>query len=102
MAISTLPRTTALHTGTTGPSGSPAVSLLERDPGSMAPTISTATWITASIHIMATVVHFRDVETKPSITSAETRCVMGTATQAAEVIARNSVKLKEHRCHLAG
>src|SRR5258708_39274796 len=68
----------------------------------MAPTTSTATWITASIHIMATVVHFRDVETKPSITSAETRCVMGTATQAAEVIARNSVKLKEHRCHLAG
>jgi hypothetical protein len=27
---------------------------------------------------------------------------MGEATQAAEVIARNSVKLKEHGCHLAG
>jgi hypothetical protein len=42
------------------------------------------------------------VETRPSITSAETRCVMGAATQAAEVIARNSVKLRKHGCHLAG
>jgi hypothetical protein len=50
--------------------------------------------ITASIHVTATVVHFRDEETRPSITSTETRCVMGAATQAAEVIARNSVKLK--------
>jgi len=64
----------------------------------MGPTNSMATWTTASIHITATAVHFRSMETGPSITFTETRCVMDAATQATEVIARNSVKLKEHGC----
>ena len=57
------------------------------------PTTSTATLITASIRIRATLVHIRSVETSPLITSTETRCVMGAATQA-EATARNSEKRK--------
>ena len=61
--------------------------------------ISAATLITVSIHITATLVCIRSVEKRRSITSTETRCVMGTAThsaeatRAAEAIARNSVAL---------
>ena len=55
-----------------------------------APATSTAMLITASTRITATVVHFRDVETRLSITSTETRCVVAGATQAA-VIARSNV-----------
>ena len=51
------------------------------------PTTSTATLITASIRIRATLVHIRSVETSPLITSTETRCVMAAATQAAEAVA---------------
>jgi len=53
-----------------------------------APTTSTATLITASIHIAATLVHIRTMETSPSITSTETRCVMDAATQVVEATAR--------------
>jgi hypothetical protein len=47
---------------------------------------------------MATVVHFRDVETWPSTAFTQTRCVVTAAIQAAETteaIARNHVELKE-------
>src|SRR5258707_4513765 len=110
MATSTTPRTTALHTGTTDPSGSPAASSSEPALGSTGPTTSTATLITASIHITATVVHFRDVETRPSITSMETRCVVAAVTQAAvtqaaatqaEAIARKQREAQSDRCRLA-
>jgi hypothetical protein len=76
--------------------------------------------ITVSIRITATLVHIRNVETRPLITSTETRCVMGAATQTeatqaeatqaevmqaeameAEAIARNSDKLKANGCHVA-
>jgi hypothetical protein len=61
--------------------------------------------ITDSIRITATLVHIRCVEIRPSITFAETKCVMDAARQAVaatqaveatavEVIARNSVELK--------
>jgi hypothetical protein len=53
------------------------------------------TWITVSIHITATAVHIRHVETSPSITSTEMRCGMGEDTQAADTIARDSVQLQE-------
>jgi len=60
-------------------------------------------------------VHIRTVETRPLITSTETRCVMGAATEAeameagamqaeameAEAIARNSDKLKANGCCVA-
>jgi len=65
-------------------------------------------------------VHIRTVETRPLITSTETRCVMGAATQAeameaeameagameagameAGAIARNSDKLKANGCYVA-
>src|SRR5260370_25784612 len=102
MATLTTPHTTAPHTGTTGPNGSPAASSSEPAPGSTAPTTSMVTLITASIHITATLVQIRRVETRPSITSTETRCVMGADTQAAEAaVARNSVKLQHNGCHLA-
>jgi hypothetical protein len=64
-----------------------------------------ATLITALIHITATVVHFRDEETRPSITSMETRCVVVAVTQAAATqaavmqaaaTARNGIKLKRN------
>ena len=58
------------------------------------PTTSTATLITASIHIAATLVHIQTMETSPSITSMETRCVTDAATPVVEATARNSVKLK--------
>jgi hypothetical protein len=45
---------------------------------------STATLITASTHITATLVQFRRVESGRSITSTETRGVMGAVTEAAE------------------
>jgi hypothetical protein len=61
--------------------------------------------ITVSILITATLVHIRTVETKPLITSTETKCVMGAATQAeaatrAEATARNSYKLKANGCRV--
>jgi len=55
-------------------------------------------------------VHIRTVETRPLITSTETRCVMGAATEAeameaeameAEAIARKSDKLKANGCCVA-
>jgi hypothetical protein len=55
--------------------------------------------ITVSIHTTVTVVQFPSVETNPSITSAETRCVMDAATwveedtQVEEAATRNSVKV---------
>src|SRR6267378_5150990 len=93
MATTITPHTAARHTGTTGPSGSAAACSSEPALGSTAPTTSTATLITVSIHITATMVHIRTMETRPLITSTETRCVTGAATQAeamqAEAIARN-------------
>src|SRR6266403_4619298 len=83
MATTISPHTAARHTGTTGPSGLTAACSSESALGSTAPTTSTATLITVSIHIAATLVHIRTVETRPLITSTETRCVMGAATQAA-------------------
>src|SRR6267378_1301835 len=90
MATTTSPRTTVPHTDTMGPNGSPEVCSSEPALGSMVPTISTATWITASIHITATLVHIRNAEKRPSITSTETKSVMDAATQAVEATARNS------------
>src|SRR6202035_3257278 len=81
MATTMSPHTAARHTGTTGPSGSAAACSWESALGSTAPTTSRATLITVSIHITATLVHIRTVETRPLITSTETRCVMGAATQ---------------------
>src|SRR6267143_2342924 len=114
------PHTAARHTGTTGPSGLAAACSSESALGFTAPTTSTATLITVSIHITATLVHIRTVETSPLITSTETRCVMGAATQTevvqaevmqaeameaeameAEAIARNSDKLKANGCYVA-
>src|SRR5258708_3220339 len=83
MAFTTSPHTTALPMDTTGPSGLTAAYSSEPALGSTAPTNSAATLITASIHIMVTLVRIRNVEIRPSITSAETRCVMDAATQAA-------------------
>src|SRR5260370_29443104 len=74
--------TAARHTGITGPSGSTAACSSDPALGSTVLTTSTATWITVSIHITATMVHIRTVETRPLITSTETRCVMGAATEA--------------------
>src|SRR5713226_9349012 len=71
MATTIPPHTAARHTGTTGPNGSAAARSSESALGSTAPTTSTATLI-----------HIRTVETSPLITSTETRCVMGAATQA--------------------
>jgi len=51
--------------GTTGPSGSAAACSSEPALGSTVPTTSTATLITVSIHITATKVHIRTVETRP-------------------------------------
>jgi hypothetical protein len=51
-----------------------------------------ATLITASIHITATMVHIRNVERSPSITSTETRCVMDAATETAEVTKAEATK----------
>src|SRR5258708_39350910 len=83
MATSTMPHTTALHTGTTAPSGSAAVSSSEPAHGSTAPTTSTATLRTALIHITAIRVHFRDGGTKPSITSMGTKWGVAAVAQAA-------------------
>ena len=74
--------------GTMDPSGSPAVCSSEPAPGSTAPTTFTATSITASIHVTDTLVHIRNVETNPSITSAETKCVMDAVTRRVEATAR--------------
>src|SRR5258706_13720122 len=125
MATTISPHTAARHTGTTGPSGLTAACSSESALGFTAPTTSTATLITVSIHITATLVHIRTVETSPLITSTETRCVMGAATQTevvqaevmqaeameaeameaeameAEGIARNSDKLKANGCYVA-
>src|SRR5882762_9594754 len=105
MATTISPHTAARHTGTTGPSGSTAACSSELALGSTAPTTSTDTLITVSIHITATKVHIRTVETRPLITSTETRRVMGAATQAeameAEAITRNSDKLKANGRYLA-
>src|SRR6266403_1937450 len=110
MATTISPHTAARHTGTTGPSGLTAACSSESALGFTAPTTSTATLITVSIHITATLVHIRTVETSPLITSTETRCVMGAATQTeatqaeamqAEAIARNSDKLKANGCYVA-
>src|SRR5467141_739515 len=115
MANTISPHTAARHTGTTGPSGLTAACSSESALGFTAPTTSTATLITVSIHITATLVHIRTVETSPLITSTETRCVMGAATQTevvqaevmqaeameAEAIARNSDKLKANGCYVA-
>src|SRR5882762_3610894 len=115
MATTISPHTAARHTGTTGPSGLTAACSSESALGFTAPTTSTATLITVSIHITATLVHIRAVETSPLITSTETRCVMGAATQTevvqaevmqaeameAEAIARNSDKLKANGCYVA-
>src|SRR6202051_1839351 len=91
MATTTKLLTTAPHTGTTGPSGSLAACSSEPDLGSTAPATSKATLITASIHITATLVQLRPVETSPSTTSTETRCVMDAATLEVEATARNSM-----------
>src|SRR6266481_9234683 len=115
MATTITPHTAARHTGTTGPSGLTAACSSESALGSTAPTTSTATLITVSIRITATLVPIRNVETRPLITSTETRCVMGAATQTevtkaeamqaeamgAEAIARNSDKLKANGCYVA-
>jgi hypothetical protein len=99
MATTISLRTTAPHTGTTGPSDSAVACSSEPALGSTAPTTSKATLITASIHITATLVQLRRVETSPSITFTETRCVMGEATQAGEAIARSSGELKAKCIH---
>src|SRR6267378_2831915 len=110
MATTITLHTAARHTGTTGPSGLTAACSSESALGSTAPTTSTATLITVSIRITATLVHIRNVETRPLITSTETRCVMGAATQTeatqaeamqAEAIEGNSDKLKANGCHVA-
>src|SRR5207302_1063407 len=100
MATMTSRLMTAHHTDIMGPTGSAAACSSEPGLGSTAPTTSTATLITASIHIAATLVHIQTMETSPSITSMETRCVTDAATpvveatQVVEATARNSVKLK--------
>ena len=66
----------------------------EPDLGSTTLATSTATSITASIHVTATLVHIPTVVTRPLITFTETRCVMDAATQGVEAAARNSVRLK--------
>ena len=66
-----------------GPEWFNGASLSESVPGSMAHMASSATWITALIHITAITARFRSVETGPSITFAETRCAMDKATSAA-------------------
>src|SRR5882762_8797719 len=81
MATTITLHTAARHTGTTGPSGLTAACSSESALGSTAPTTSTATLITVSIRITATLVHIRNVETRPLITSTEARCVIGAATQ---------------------
>src|SRR6267143_1629460 len=96
MATTISPHTAARHTGTTGPSGLTAACSSESALGFTVPTTSTATLITVSIHITATKVHIRTVETRPLITSTATRRVMGAAMQAeatqAEAITRDSDK----------
>ena len=57
--------------------------------------------ITASILITATLVHIRNAETSPSITSTETRCLMDAATQRV-AIARNNLKLMRRRTSSIG
>jgi hypothetical protein len=66
-----------------GPEWFNGASLSESVPGSMAHMASSATWITALIHITAITARFRSEETGPSITFAETRCAMDKATSAA-------------------
>src|SRR5260370_10541867 len=85
MATTITNHAAARHTGTTGPSGSTAACSSDPALGTTVLTTSTATWITVSIHITATMVHIRTVETRPLITSTETRCVMGAATEAAAI-----------------
>jgi hypothetical protein len=72
--------TPARPTGITVRSGLMAAYSLGQARGSMAPTSSAAMLIIASIHIMAIVVHFRNIETSPSISFMETRCAMDAAT----------------------
>ena len=74
--------------GTMGLSGLRAACSSESARGSTVPATSTATLIIALIRITATLVRTRNAETSPSIISTETRCGMGAATPAAEVIAR--------------
>src|ERR1700737_1120566 len=125
MATTITPPTAARRTGTTGPSGSTAACSSESALGSTAPTTSTATLITVSTHITATMVHIRTVERRPLITSTETRCVMGAATETeateaeatqaeamqaeameaeateAEAAPRNCDKIKANGCYVA-
>ena len=93
MAIMTLPRTIAPPMATMGPSGSPATCSSEPAHGSTVLMTFTAILITASIHIAATLAHVRIVETSPSITFTETRCVMGEATQGVRASDGNRLNL---------
>src|SRR5260370_34918347 len=93
MATMTSPRITAPRTDIMGRSGSTAVCSSEPARGSTDLTTSTATLTTASIHITATLVHIRNVESSPSITSTETKCVMGAVTLL-DATASNSVPLQ--------
>src|SRR5467141_312363 len=86
MVTTISPHTTARHTGTTGPSGSTAACSSDPALGSTVLTTSTATWITVSIHITATMVHIPTMEAEAMEAGA---------------IARKSDKLKANGCCVA-
>src|SRR5260370_41317773 len=73
MATMTTRHTTALRTGTTGPSGSAVAYSSEPALGSTVRTTSTVTWTTASIRSMATLVHIRNAARTPLNISTETK-----------------------------
>src|SRR5947209_7555682 len=80
MAITTTRHTTALRTGTTGPSGSALAYSSEPALGSAVRTTSTVTWTTASIRSMATLVHIRNAARRPLIISMEMKCATDAVT----------------------